>query len=64
MSDENPLQAFVDQAKRVAEHHPELAASYIAAIKEKARGLKPEELDRLLGKLPKIAEGTLQKAKK
>ena len=64
MSQDNPLVALAEQAKRIAEHHPELVLSYIAAICEKAKGLKPEELDQLLGDLPKLAEAAARKGKK
>ena len=54
-SQSDPLLALIEQAKGIANYHPELAASYLAAIREKARGMKPEELDGLLGDLPQIA---------
>lgn len=56
MAEADPLVILIEQAKRIARHHPELAATYLAAIREKARGMKPEELDQLLGDLPKVAE--------
>ena len=55
MSEPDPLIDLIEQAKRIARHHPALAAFYLAAIREKARGVKPEELEPLLGDLPKIA---------
>jgi hypothetical protein len=54
-SQSDPLLALIEQAKGIAKHHPELVTSYLAAIREKARGMKPEELDRLLGDLLQIA---------
>jgi hypothetical protein len=56
MNESDPLTMLVEQARRIAPHHPELAASYVAAIREKARGMGPEELEKLLGDLPKPAE--------
>ncbi len=56
MAESDPLVILIEQAKRIVRHHPELAASYLAAIREKARGVKPEDLERLLGDLPKAAE--------
>ena len=58
MAEADPLLILIEQAKRIARHHPELAATYLAAIREKARGMKPEELDALLGDLPKMAEAS------
>ena len=58
MSDADPIITPVEQAMRIAKHHPELAATYLAAIREKTRGMKPEELDRLLGDLPKVVESS------
>ena len=58
MAAADPLVILIEQAKRIARHHPELAATYLAAIREKARGMKPEELEPLLGDLPKIAESS------
>lgn len=56
MAESDPLVNLIEQAKRIAPHHPELAAIYLAAIREKARGMKPEELEPLLGDLPRLAE--------
>ncbi len=58
MAEADPLLILIEQAKRIAPHHPELAPIYLAAIREKARGTKPEELDALLGDLPKMAEAS------
>ena len=58
MSESDPLAVLVEQARRIAPHHPGLAASYVAAIREKARGMSPEELEKLLGDLPKPAEAS------
>ncbi len=58
MSESDPLLVLIEQAKGIAKHHPEMAASYLAAIREKAKGMKPEELEALLGDLPKVAEAT------
>ncbi len=63
-SQSNPLAALIEQAKGIAKHHPEMAASYLAAIREKAKGMKPEELDRLLGDLPQIAESTRSRSRR
>ncbi len=59
----NPLLVLIEQAKGIAKHHPEMAASYLAAIREKAKGMKPEELDQLLGDLPDIAEAARRSAR-
>jgi hypothetical protein len=59
----NPLLVLIDQAKGIVRHHPELAASYLAAIREKAKGMKPGELEPLLGDLPKIAEAARRPAR-
>lgn len=56
MAEADPLVNLIEQAKRIARHHPELAAFYLAAIREEAKGIKPEELEPLLGDLPKLAE--------
>ena len=56
MAEADPLTMLIEQARRIAPHHPELVAPYLAAIREKARGVKPEELDRLLGDLSKVAK--------
>ena len=58
MSESDPLTILIDQAQRIAAHHPELAASYLAAIREKARGMSPEEVEKLLGDLPKLVEAS------
>ncbi len=55
MADTDLLTHLIAQAKRIAPHHPELAAAYLAAIRERARGVPPAELDRLLGDLPALA---------
>ena len=62
MSESDPLLALIEQAKGIAKHHPEMAASYLAAIREKAKGMKPEELDKLLGDLPRLAEASRRTA--
>ena len=59
----DPLVVLIEQAKGIAKHHPEMAASYLAAIREKAKGMKPEELERLLGDLPKIAAAARRPAR-
>ncbi len=59
----DPLLVLIDQAKGIAKHHPEMAASYLAAIREKAKGMKPEELERLLGDLPKLAQAARRSAR-
>lgn len=56
MAESDPLLILIEQAKRIVPHHPELAAGYLAAIREKAKGLKPEELEHLLGDLAEAAE--------
>ena len=58
MSESDPLTILIDQAQRIAAHHPELAASYLAAIREKARGMNPAEVERLLGDLPDLVEAS------
>jgi hypothetical protein len=55
MAESDPLTDLIEQAKRIARHHPDLAPFYLAAIREKARGVKPEELEALLGDLLKPA---------
>jgi hypothetical protein len=55
MAESDPLTDLIEQAKRIARHHPDLAAFYLAAIREKARGVKPEDLEPLLGDLLKLA---------
>ena len=55
MAEADPLTDLIEQAKRIARHHPDLAAFYVAAIREKARGVKPEELEPLLGDLLRAA---------
>lgn len=62
MSESDPLLVLIEQAKGVAKHHPEMAASYLAAIREKAKGMKPEELDKLLGDLPRLVEASRSRA--
>ena len=55
MAEPDPLTNLIEQARRIARHHPDLTAFYVAAIREKARGAKPEELEQLLGDLLKTA---------
>ncbi len=45
---EPALQALLDQAKRVSALHPDLLTRYLAAIRDKARGMPSEELEALL----------------
>ncbi len=42
------FQALVDQAKRVSARHPELLARYLAAIRDKARGMPADQVEALL----------------
>jgi hypothetical protein len=55
MAEPDPLANLIEQAKRIARYHPDLAAFYVAAIREKARGVKPEEMEPLLGDLLRAA---------
>jgi len=58
MNESDPFLILIEQAKRIAPHHPQLAASYLAAIREKARGMNPAEVERLLGDLPDLVEAS------
>ncbi len=42
------FRALVEQAKRVCAKHPDLLPSYLAAIREKGKGIKPDELQAIL----------------
>ncbi len=42
------FRALVEQAKRVCAKHPDLLPSYLAAIREKGKGFKPDELQAIL----------------
>lgn len=42
------FRALVEQAKRVCVKHPDLLPAYLAAIEEKGKGMRAEELRALL----------------
>ena len=58
MAESDPLAILIEQAKRIVPHHPELAAGYLAAIREKARGVKPEDLEELLTDLARSVKAS------
>ncbi len=47
--------ALLDQAKRVSARHPELLPRYLAAIRDKARGMPPEQVEALLKEVSEAA---------
>ncbi len=58
--DDPTFRALVDQAKRVCAKHPELLPSYLAAISEKGKGIREDELqailDEVAGRVPEALE--------
>jgi hypothetical protein len=46
--DDPTFRALVEQAKRVCARNPDLLPSYLAAIKEKAKGVKEDTLQAIL----------------
>lgn len=49
------FQALVDQAKRVCARHPELLAAYVAAIRDKGRGMPEDALQSLVKEVSEAA---------
>lgn len=46
--DDPAFLALVEQAKRVCPRHPDLLPAYLAAIREKGKGMKEEDLKAIL----------------
>lgn len=55
--DDPVFRALIDQAKRVCSRHPELLEPYLAAIRDKAKGLEEGALQRLLAEVSAVAHG-------
>ena len=53
--DDPVFRALVEQAKRVCPKHPDLAPAYMAAIREKGRGIRPDQLQAILDEVAKSA---------
>jgi len=51
------LRALIDQAKRVCSRHPELLEPYLAAIRDKAKGVGEEPLRSLLEEVAAVVPG-------
>ncbi len=49
------FQALIDQARRVCALHPDLLVRYLAAIRDKARGMPPKEVEALLESVSEAA---------
>jgi hypothetical protein len=53
--DDPVLRALVEQAERVCSRHPDLLPAYLAAIREKGRGIGPDELQGILNQVARRA---------
>ncbi len=51
------FQALLDQARRVSVQHPDLLVRYLAAIRDKARGMTPDEVEALVREVSEAAAG-------
>lgn len=49
------FRALADQAKRVCAKHPDLLPAYLAAIRDRAKGMKEEVVEALLAEVSAAA---------
>ena len=55
--DDPALRALIDQAKRICSRHPEMLEPYLAAIRDKAKGVGEETLQGWLAEVAAVVPG-------
>lgn len=61
--DDPAFRALVEQAKRVCARNPDLLPSYLAAIREKGKGITEDELQAILDEVAADVPETLRQSR-
>ena len=56
--DDPVFRALIDQAKRICSRHPEMLEPYLAAIRDKAKGVGEERLQGWLAEVAAVVPGS------